>query len=97
MSPQKKPPPDDVGNLRGRMLALRTVARQRARMDEGEHLRALGRRMKEIEPQLNALRRRLAAVRAAAAKDAPKPERTPAAGTTVPAPDGDLLDALGSL
>lgn len=95
MSPPKKPPPDDVGNLRGRMQALRLIARQRARMDEGEYVRALGRRMKEIEPQLNALRKRLAVVRKS--EEAPKEAAPRGARTPAKDRDGNLLDTLGSL
>ena len=70
MKPLKKPPPDNEGNVVGRIRALKTLARERAKMDEGEHERALGRRLKELEPQLHKLRARLAKVR----KSAPAPK-----------------------
>lgn len=60
MKQPKKPPPDTVGNVRGRIAALRQQARRNATMDEGNYDRALARHMRAIEPQLKKLRVRLA-------------------------------------
>jgi hypothetical protein len=64
--PDRKPPPDTVGNLHGRILAARLLAQQTAAVDAkggSDPDRALAKRLAEIEPTLKALRRRLAAVR----------------------------------
>ena len=65
MKTPKKPPPDNVGNVRGRIRALITSARQHARMaakEGGDYDRALAKEMRAREPQFKKLRVRLAKV-----------------------------------
>jgi hypothetical protein len=57
----KQPPPDSLGNLNGRALELRTMARQRATTDArggDDFTKALTRRLAEIRRELDELRRR---------------------------------------
>jgi hypothetical protein len=62
---KRQPPPDSVGNLHGRMLAVRAVAAQLAAMDVkngADPQRAEAKRLAEAETALKGLRRRLALV-----------------------------------
>lgn len=62
---KRKPPPDDVGNLHGRLLAVRNAAHQSAMADVkagADPARALSKRRAEVESVLKGLRRRLALV-----------------------------------
>jgi len=95
MRAPKKPPPDTEGNLRGRIRAVKTLARQCARTDEGDYERALGRHLKAAEPQLKALRARLAAVRGGApSSPAATRAKSREAGART-ADQADILETLG--
>ena len=65
MKTPKKPPPDNVGNLRGRIHSLLVSAHQNAKMEAkegGDYERVLAKEMKQREPQFKNLRIRLAKV-----------------------------------
>jgi len=65
MSVAKKPPPDDVGNLRGRRRRLVEIALQAARVearDGADIEKARARALRDIEPRLADLDRRLARI-----------------------------------
>lgn len=86
---RKKAPPDDLGNLRGRILAIRTTAYQIASVDAkggADFERSFARRLAESEPILKGLRRRLAAL----AKGSPS-------GSQEAREAMDFLDSLKSL
>lgn len=110
MKPPKKPPPDNVGNVRGRIRALKMMARSHARVaakQGGDYERALAKEMRARESQFKKLRVRLAKVppvsETTPKKGAPKAAVTPQEppkkrrAATVPADYDDLLDALGGL
>lgn len=107
MRKPKKPPPDTVGNVRGRIGALRTTARQGASMDAREgvdKMRALGRHMKAIEPDLKKLQRRLEKARklegsapAAKGADAAGEEKKTREAANDATPDRDEDDLLAKL
>lgn len=89
MRKPKKPPPDTVGNVRGRMRMLRTLATQSAKVDAREgkdYDAALARHLRAAENSLQKLRRRLDRVRKKGQKGAREGEA-----------EGDLLATLGSL
>lgn len=108
MKSPKKPPPDTVGNLRGRMRALRTSARVAAGADArdgADYERALAKHRKALEPRMADLRARLARVRKGGAPE-PEPQkpqkqrRRPSGPMAVPPSKrkgGNLLDDLGAL
>jgi hypothetical protein len=97
MKPTKKPPPDNVGNVLGRIRALKVVAHQNAAMDEGDPERALARHMKAIEPRLKKLRARLAKVRREAPVPPPDEPKTKATKgrKSKRESQGDILETLG--
>lgn len=109
MRPPKKPPPDTVGNLRGRMRMLRTGARVSAGADArdgADYDRALAKHMKALESRLADLRVRLARVQEEEPPTKPtseKPRGRPSGPMAVPPSKrakkdgGDLLDELGAL
>lgn len=80
MRTPKKPPPDTVGNVRGRMSALRTSATQNARMSakEGQDfVKSLGKELKQIAPQMKKLKARLEKARKNAPASPAKPPSKP--------------------
>jgi hypothetical protein len=92
----KKPPPDTVENLLGRMQMLLTAARQNARVEatEPEALpRMLERQLKAVEPRMKDLKKRLARVRKIAVPEA----EAEAEAEEETSPGETLLEALGSL
>lgn len=111
MPAPKKPPPDTVGNVRGRILKLKRGARRHARMDAkngADEERALAKHLREIEPALKKLQRRLAKARksegdstraasvAAADKKAPKRNASKSREPKADEED-DLLSKLDAL
>jgi hypothetical protein len=102
MRTTKRPPPDNEGNLRGRMKLLRVSARQNARLavrEGADYDKALARQLKAIEPGLKDLRARLERVRKGLPEPAEPPQEAPKkrSATRVPADYEDLLDTLASL
>jgi len=112
MSASKKPPPDTVANVRGRINALKLSAQQHAAMDAkedgGDLDKALVKHMKVIESRLKKLQGRLAKAQKSAPKDQPavareKPRDSLKKATEkAPTPKqeqeaGDLLAALSAL
>jgi hypothetical protein len=110
MKPPKKPPPDNVGNVLGRIRALKVSVRQNARMDArdgGDYDKALAKHMASAEKRFKKLHIRLKKVR----KDQPatvpaKPVRkaqspskkaTKKRTTRKGRDEGDILAALGAL
>ena len=73
----KKPPPDTIGNVRGRIAALKKSVRQNAAMaaKEGDdYVKALAKGMKAADRELKKLEARLAKVR--------KTDKTPPVAST---------------
>jgi hypothetical protein len=110
MRPSKKPPPDTVGNVLGRIGMLKSRARAAASTDvrEGGDLeKATQRRMREAAPELENLQRRLAKARKVekdgGAVSGVEPEDEPKKPSRKPSrrrrrtPGDDLLDQLDSL
>jgi hypothetical protein len=65
MRKPKKPPPDNPGNVMGRIRALQTVIKQHASMavkEGADPARALAKAQRQFEPDLKKLRARLAKV-----------------------------------
>ena len=105
MKPPKKPPPDTVGNVRGRIALLRDQAKRNASLEEGDPEKALARHLRAIEPELQKLRVRLAKVQksatpAASVQEAPQPSRKPRMPSQARAAseeDEDILSVLDAL
>jgi hypothetical protein len=107
----KKPPPDTVGNVLGRISALKSSVRRGASVaarERGDYEQAFARGMRKAEPDLSKLRRRLERCRKSQKKTAKAPppdsrrRRGDAAkkaetGVVDSESSEDLLDTLDSL
>jgi hypothetical protein len=109
VSLSKKPPPDTVENLLGRMGLIRTSARMNAYADSREgsdYDQALTRRMREVESKMIGLESRLERMQKgipgdrsrSVPKKSPKLPSEPQEVSKQAEPSlGDLLDELGAL
>ena len=80
MKGPKKPPPDTVGNVLGRIGQLKRTARRSASADVrggADKDRALAKHMRAIEPALKKLQRRLDAARKSEAANPPPAAEDP--------------------
>jgi len=102
---KKLPPPDNEGNLLGRMSRLKSQARSHAQLElkesDGDPKTVFAKHVKKIDKELVALRKRLAKVRGVeepskAPEKPQKPEEESSQGR-VPADYDDLLARLGEL
>ena len=100
MTPTKRPPPDNHGNLEGRILALRIAVARSVAADIREGAdpeKARSARNSEVRPQLEGLQRRLKKLEPIPAKPSvPKP-KVPEKPTSTPQDEADLLEILDSL
>lgn len=106
MVSKKTPPPDTIGNLQGRIAALKSAGHRNAAMEAkqgGDYDKVLAKWEKETAPLLRSFERRLACLEKGkppalvkGAQGGPeKPKKRSA--TRVPSDYQDLLDKLDSL
>lgn len=103
MKPPKKPPPDNEGNVLGRIRALKISVHRQAAMDTkegGDYDKALAKHMRAAETQLKKLRARLKKVRRDQPVTPPTVKQKLAqrrAARSGTASKGDILATLNSL
>jgi len=104
MAKDKQPPPDHPGNIRGRISALKSLARIQAKAKVkamgGNYDAALKTRLTSLGPQLKKLRARLKKVSGKAAPATPSKRKTkivPAPKSVAVPAGSDLLSQLSGL